>query len=313
VTVDDVLVVGEALVDIVRRLNGDSAEHPGGSPANVALGLARLGRPVRLLTRIGDDARGDALRAHLDSAGVRLEPGSVVRGRTSTATALIDAAGVATYDFALDWDLPATVDVRSVAALHTGSIATFLAPGCDAVVELLERVAGQVTISYDPNARPRLMGGPDAALARVEKIVALSDVVKVSDEDLAWLAPGRDPGDVARSWLDRGPALVVVTRGGTGALGVGRSGQVEVPAPAVEVVDTVGAGDSFMAGLIDHLATAGLLGADRRSALRDAPADAVRAMLEHAVRAAAIACSRAGANPPTRAELDAAARPAYGR
>jgi fructokinase len=301
--VDDVLVVGETLVDIVRRMDGSSAEYPGGSPANVALGLARLGWPARLLTRIGDDERGEAVRSHLEASGVRLEPGSVVAGKTSTATALIDATGVATYDFVLDWDLPGSVNLTSVTALHTGSIAAFLPPGGDAVVQLLDRAASQVTITYDPNPRPRLMGPPAAALARVEKIVALSDVVKVSDEDLAWLTPGQDPAVVAQSWLERGPSLVVVTRGGAGALAATRWGQVAVSAPAVRVVDTVGAGDSFMSGLIDYLATAGLLGADRRAALRDAPPDAVRAMLAHAVRSAAITCSRAGANPPARAEL----------
>jgi fructokinase len=303
--VDDVLVVGEALVDVVRRTDGTTAEHPGGSPANVALGLARLGRPARLLTRIGDDARGTAVRAHLEASGVGLEPGSVVPGPTSTATAVLDPAGVASYDFAIDWDLPGSIDTGSAAALHTGSIAAFLPPGGDRVVALLERVAGRLTISYDPNARPRLMGAPDVALARVEKIVGRSDVVKVSDEDLAWLAPGVDPVVIARSWLDGGPALVVVTRGGAGALAVTRSGLVEVPAPPVVVVDTVGAGDAFMSALIDHLAGAGLLGGERRAALREATPDDVRRMLTHAVRVAAITCARAGANPPTRAELAA--------
>jgi fructokinase len=303
--VDDVLVVGEALVDIVLGRDGARVEHPGGSPANVALGLARLGRPARLLTRIGDDARGLAVRTHLEASGVRLEPGSVVAGPTSTAAATIDDAGIASYEFAIDWALPETVDPRSAVALHTGSIAAFLQPGGDAVVALLERVAGRLTVTYDPNARPRLMGDPAAALARVERIVTLSDVVKVSDEDLEWLTPGRDPVAVAGEWLDRGPALVVVTRGGEGSTAVTRHGRVDVPAPVVTVVDTVGAGDSFMSGLIDHLSQAGLLGADRRAELRDAAPDDVRAMLSHAARIAAITCSRAGANPPTRADLAA--------
>jgi len=300
---DDVLVVGEALVDVVVRPDGGRAEHPGGSPANVALGLARLDRPTRLLTRIGRDARGEAVRSHLEGSGVRLAPGSVVPGPTSTAVATLDAAGAAVYDFTLDWDLPADVDLGDAVALHTGSIAAFLPPGGDAVVRLLERAAGRVTVSYDPNARPRLMGDAGAARRRVERIVALCDVVKVSDEDLAWLAPGADPGDVARAWLALGPALVAVTRGGEGSFAVTAAGRVDVPAPSVTVIDTVGAGDSFTAGLLDHLAGAGLLGAERRGALRQAGPDVVRAMLAHAARIAAITCSRAGANPPTRAEL----------
>jgi fructokinase len=297
--VDEVLVVGEALVDIVRRPDGTSAEHPGGSPANVALGLARLGRPTRLLTRIGDDERGDEVREHLVASGVRLEPGSIIHGPTSTAAATLNAAGAATYEFALDWDLPATVDLGSASALHAGSIAAFLPPGGDAVVALLERAAGTVTVSYDPNARPRLMGDPVQARSRVDRIVASADLVKASDEDLAWLAPGEALEAVATGWLERGPAVVVITCGGGGSFAVTRQGRVDIPAPAVDVVDTVGAGDSFMAALIDHLGTVGLLGAARREALRAASTDVV------AGRVAAITCSRAGANPPTRAELDA--------
>jgi fructokinase len=303
--VDDVLVVGEALVDIVERIDGGRAEHPGGSPANVALGLARLGRSARLLTRIGADPRGLAIRSHLESSGVSLLPGSVTDAVTSTATARIDEAGVASYVFDLDWDVPVDVDLGNYRALHTGSIAAFLPPGGDAVVRLVEQAAGRVTVSYDPNARPRLMGDPGEARTRVERIVALADVVKVSDEDLGWLAPGEDAIQVAAGWLATGPAVVVVTLGGSGSVGLVRSGRVDVPAPAVEVVDTVGAGDSFMSGLLDHLAGAGLLGADRRQALRQLGTAEVEAMLSHAARIAAITCSRAGANPPTRADLDA--------
>jgi fructokinase len=302
--VDDVLVVGEALVDIVHRTDGSHAEHPGGSPANVALGLARLGRTARLLTRIGDDERGATVRAHLEASGVLLEPGSIVAGRTSTAAATVDAAGVASYEFLIDWDLPADVHLGTATALHTGSIAAFLQPGGDAVVRLVESAAGRVTVSYDPNARPRLMGDPAAARIRVERIVASSDVVKVSDEDLAWLTPGADPADVAAEWLTLGPALVVVTRGGEGATALNRAGRIDVPAAPVQVVDTVGAGDSFMSGLLDHLAGAGLLGAAHRDDLRTAGTDLLEDLLRHASRISAITCSRAGANPPTRAELE---------
>jgi fructokinase len=308
--VNDVLVVGEALVDIVERADGLLAEHPGGSPANVALGLARLGRSARLLTRIGADRRGLAIRGHLESSGVTLMPGSVTDAVTSTATALIDEQGVASYVFDLDWDLPVDVELGAYRALHTGSIAAFLPPGGDAVVQLVEQATGKVTVSYDPNARPRLMGAPDAARARVERLVALSDVVKVSDEDLAWLAPGEDVVKVAGQWLASGPAIVVVTLGGAGSIGLVAAGRVDVPAPAIDVVDTVGAGDSFMSGLLDHLAGAGLLGAHRRQALRALSTTDTEAMLQHAARIAAITCSRAGANPPTRSELEAWAPPA---
>jgi fructokinase len=302
---DDVLVVGEALVDVVRRPGAPVQEHPGGSPANVALGLARLGRRVDLLTRIGDDERGRAVRAHLESSGVRLVPGSVTGERTSTAAASLDAAGAASYDFDLDWRLPAEPPSDVAACVHTGSIAAFLPPGGDAVLALIEKYTGRSTISYDPNARPRLMGDPVTARLRVETFVAHADVVKVSDEDLAWLTPGDEPVDVATRWLASGPAVVVVTLGGEGAVAVGRAGVVRVPAPQISVVDTVGAGDSFMAGLLDHLATLDLLGPDRLADLRDLDTAELTRMLTHAARIAAITCTRAGANPPTRADLDA--------
>ena len=234
---DDVLVVGEALVDIVLRGAAPGAEHPGGSPANVALGLGRLGRRVSLLSRLGDDERGERVRAHLAASGVRLADGTLAPGRTSTATARLDERGAASYEFELDWRLPDAVELPPARALHTGSIAAFLAPGGDAVLELVRRAEAEgLTVSYDPNARPVLMGAAGPARERVEQFVATADVVKVSDEDLAWLALG--------------PALVVVTRGGEGASGVCAAGEVEVPAPPVDVVDTVGAGDAFMSATL---------------------------------------------------------------
>ena len=302
---DDVLVVGEALVDIVRHPGGGTTEHPGGSPANVALGLGRLGRRVSLLSRIGDDARGEGVRAHLAASGVSLVPGTIARAPTSTATAVLDDHGVASYEFVLDWMLPAT-EVPEAKALHTGSIAAFLPPGGDAVLDLVRRTTGRSTVSYDPNARPSLMGEASVALRRVETFVSAADVVKVSDQDLAWLHPGVDLLDVAHAWLALGPALVVVTRGPGGAIGVCADGVVDLPAPPVAVADTVGAGDAFTSGLLDALAAADLLGADRAPALRAIARDVLASAVRHATRVAAVNCSRPGADPPTRAELEAA-------
>jgi fructokinase len=307
--VDDVLVIGEALVDIVSTKTatgkGLGVEHPGGSPANVALGLSRLGRQTSLLTRIGDDERGQAILDHLHSSGVRVVEGSVTEAPTSSATAVVDENGIASYHFALFWSIPEDVDVTRAPALHTGSIAAFLTPGGDAVLDVVERSAGRVLISYDPNARPQLMGEPTAARERVERIVAASDVVKVSDEDVAWLAPGEDPVDVIRAWQTSGPAVVVLTRGWAGATGVVAGRAVDVPAPPIEVVDTVGAGDAFMSGLLDAIAEAGLLTADGVPELRELPTDALAGMLGHAVRVAAYTCTQAGAQPPTKEQLGA--------
>jgi len=242
---------------------------------------------------------------HLQGSGVGLVEGSVTEAPTSSATAVVDEDGIASYHFALFWDIPRDVDLGAARALHTGSIAAFLAPGGDAVLDVVERAAGRCLVSYDPNARPQLMGDPQAARARVERIVAAADVVKVSDEDVAWLAPGEDPVAVVRAWQASGPAVVVLTRGGDGATGVVGGRAVDVPAPPVTVVDTVGAGDAFMSGLLDAIADAGLLSAAGVTQLRDLPGDALATMLGHAVRVAAYTCTQAGAQPPTKEQLGA--------
>ncbi|WP_432543635.1 carbohydrate kinase family protein [Kineococcus sp. SYSU DK002] len=299
------VVVGEALVDVVHRAgSGPAAEHPGGSPLNVAYGLGRLGHDVALLTRLGDDARGRLLREHLDAGGVRLPPGAVDGDPTSVARAEIDAEGKASYEFDLVWRLPDVELPEDVALVHTGSIGAAVDPGARAALELLRSVRGRATTSYDPNVRPAFFASPAAALARVEEFVAASDVVKASDEDLAWLLPGQDVDAVARRWQALGPALVVVTRGGEGAVAVSGAGTLQVPAPRVDVVDTVGAGDAFMSGLLHALAEHDLLGGAALPRLRHLGLRTLEAVVGTAIRSASITCSRAGANPPTRAELD---------
>lgn len=303
-TSNHALIVGEALVDVVVAPDGTSSTHPGGSPANVALGLGRLGRDVELLTALGDDAHGQLVRAHLEASRVQLAGGTPAT-KTSVATAHVDAQGIATYDFDLAWALPADAVTRPAPlAVHTGSIAAVLEPGGTEVEALLRKARASSTLTYDPNARPTLMGQPRAALARIEAFVELADVVKVSDEDLEWLMPGVDPIDAARQWASADTALVVVTRGGEGSVAVASGAVIEVPSVRVDVADTVGAGDSYMAGLIDGLWTAGLLGAGRREALATAPASVISQILERCARIAAITVSRAGANPPSAAELE---------
>lgn len=300
------LVVGEALVDVVLRPGADPAEHPGGSPANVAIGLGRLGRRVDLLTWLADDAHGDLVREHLAGSDVHVLAGDRGPERTPVARAHLDAEGAATYEFDLTWDLPDRWDEGEDApvVVHTGSIATVIAPGGEAVARLLADRRDGSTITYDPNLRPALMGSPEETLPVVERLVALADVVKVSDEDLAWLHPGVAPAEIARDWLGRGPALVVVTLGGEGALAITAAGdEVLVEAPRVQVADTVGAGDSFMGALIDGLWSADLLGADQREALRAIDRPTVERVLVRCARVAAITVSRPGANPPTSADL----------
>ncbi|MFB7421739.1 carbohydrate kinase [Streptomyces hydrogenans] len=296
------LVIGECVADIVRGPGAADVVHPGGSPANVAYGLARLGRPATLLTQLADDPSGRLIATHLTGAGVRLAIGGVP-ARTPSAVVTLDGRGQAAYAFDIAWTLtaeepPATPEpVRHV---HLGSIAAVTEPGAATVLALTGRLRPAATVSYDPNVRPALMGEHGPAVARVERCVALADLVKASDEDLAWLYPGEPVEAVAARWLALGPAVVLVTRGGDGALAVTREHTVAAGAPAVAVVDTVGAGDSFMSAVLDALA-----GRDR-AALAALGADALAGLLARAAAAAAVTVSRAGARPPDRAELDAA-------
>jgi len=300
------LVVGEALVDVVVHPEGGRSEHPGGSPANVALGLARLHRPVGLLTWLGADQLGGRVRAHLSTDGVRILDGDRVATHTATALARLDAAGVAEYVFDLEWDLPNrwSGDDQAPLVMHSGSIAATLQPGADSVAALARRLRSTSTITYDPNVRPQIMGSPGLVRGPIERFVALADVVKVSDEDLAWLYPTESVADVAARWAVAGPAIVVVTQGGDGARALTSLGiDLQVPAVAVDVVDTVGAGDSFMAGLIDGLWSAHLLGAEQREVLRAVDGPTLEQVLRRCVQIGAITVSRAGANPPFLEEL----------
>lgn len=299
-----VLVVGETLIDIVETEAADAAsaappgearEFIGGSPANVAMGLARLGHPTRLLTRIGRDARGERIAAHLAAERVGLLEESVTSAPTSTARAIIGADGAADYRFDIDWRvsemLPAPVDL-----VHAGSIALFLEPGGSSVLRLLGGLGGSALVTLDPNIRPSLLPSRRTALLRFEAAARTADLVKLSDEDAAWLYPALSPEAAARRILDLGPRIVAVTLGGRGALAVHRTGVTRVPARAVEVVDTISAGDSFMASLASSLLELGV----------EEAATALPDVLDRAARAAAIAVSVAGANPPRREQLDAA-------
>jgi fructokinase len=304
-------VIGEGLVDVVQRASGIEA-HVGGSPLNVAVGLARLDHPVQFIGRYGRDNYGDALAAHLRASSVML-PQVPDELPTSMATALIDDDGAATYTFDLAWELPHLADrlafvLQGTTLLHTGSIATMLAPGATAVLAAVEYAHPSATISFDPNCRPSIITDADYARRQAEKFAFLADVVKASDEDLAWLYPRVDPLDSARRWLalggSQGPAMVVVTRGAAGPWGIAAAGETECPAPEVEVADTVGAGDSFMAALLSGIVDRGLDGAQNRKDLRELPVEGLTELLAHAARAAAVTVSRPGANPPTRAELN---------
>jgi fructokinase len=299
----DILVVGEALVDLVHRADGSVDERPGGSPANVALTLGRLDRSPRLLTAIGDDAHGRLVRAWLAESAVILE--GVASARTSLASAHLDEQGSARYDFAITWEID-TARTRRADALHVGSIAAVLDPGAHAVADLVDTHHRRALVSYDPNVRAGLIDDEDAVRSLVATLRTQADVVKASDDDIAWLHPGEDVVSVARRWAAEGPALVVVTLGARGAIAVVRGEVLRVPGVPVELVDTVGAGDTFMGTLIDGLLQAGAYGAEARRVLADLSTARIDSILRRSAAAAAVTVSRPGADPPRLAELDQA-------
>jgi fructokinase len=313
-----ITVIGESLVDIISdphreapaqgsSTQGTSTQaHPGGSPLNVAVGAARLGLATTLVTHYAADPFGDMIESHLNTNGV-----TAVRGGTaptSTATATLDPDGGATYAFDISWDingaaLPALEAVQDSEHVHAGSIAAVLAPGDQATLALLAAAAKHASISYDPNCRPGISPDVAAARAQAERFVAASDIVKASDEDLGWLYPDRTPEETLSAWLELGPAVVAMTRGAAGPVILSRRGRVELAAEAITVADTVGAGDSFMAALISGLDQLSALGAAGRPRLQALTVEDLRALAAYANRAAAITCSRPGANPPRTAEL----------
>lgn len=295
-----VTVVGEALIDIVCRADGTAEETPGGSPANVAITLGRLGTTPRLLTSFAGDDRGQRILRWLDDSGVDVVVSPAAR--TSTARARLDASGSADYEFDIDWSL-GDVAPPPAGIVHTGSIAAYLGPGCTDVRRLIRGARDASLISFDPNIRPALIDAPDLVRRRIEEFVLLADVVKASDEDVRWLHPERDIEDVARTWAQSGPALVVITRGAGGSFAVTGAGLQRADAPKVEVRDTVGAGDTFMGALIDGLLRSGFSGAAERQRLREIEAGAVQSLLTFAASCAAITVSRPGADPPRRSEI----------
>ena len=313
-----VAIAGEALVDLVPApISGYYEFAPGGSPANVAVGLSRLGIPTRMLARIADDPLGRRLRAHLSKNGVGLDHVVTATEQTSMAMVMVGPDGGPTYDFRVvgtaDWqwtaaELADALDPGPggpVLALHSGSLALTTPPGDAALRALMARAAQTATVSYDPNCRPGLMGKPADVLAGVHEMVSVADVVKVSLEDLGWLMPGFTAEEVLEDWLGRGPALVVVTLGGDGVTAGTSTGlRTRRPGVPVTVIDTVGAGDTFSGALLAGLHRRKLLGAASRPTLHAISHSTMDAVLDESMLAAAITCSRRGADPPTAEDLE---------
>jgi len=285
------LVVGESLIDIVHASDGTTGEYAGGSAANVAVALSRLGRDVRFVTAWADDDRGGVLAAHLARDGVELASDPVLLNRTATAAATIGADGAASYVFDLEWRI-GDVAVGEPVVVHVCSLGAVLDPGAEQVLDLVKGFQGRAMISYDINARPAITGTGRELVAKVERMVAVTDLVKASDEDLESLYPDHSLAEAAAHLRALGPTAVVVTRGGDGATWFGDT-IVEVASQPVEVADTIGAGDTFGAAMIDAVWDRGL----------DLTPDEIAEVLAHAARAAAVTVSRPGANPPYVSEV----------
>lgn len=287
-----ILVVGEALVDIV-----DGDHHAGGSPFNVAVGLARLECETVLATQIGNDSFGRLLQQHLAESGAHLALLDPVPARTSTATATIAHDGSASYAFDLTWNPEVMPDPAAFEAVHIGSLGAALMPGAHRVADLVATAdAMGLAVSYDPNVR--LAVEPDPAFWRevYDAVAPHARIIKMSDEDAATLFPDEAPEDVARRLAGDGK-LVAITLGRSGAVVAGGTEVGGADAPAISVSDTIGAGDSFMAAMLSWSAAYVWPAGEQLdvSELTD--------LAEFCVAAAAITCSRPGADPPRLSEL----------
>jgi fructokinase len=308
-----VTVIGEAIVDLIPAGPPRTFQAvPGGSPYNVAIGLARLGHHATLMARLADTAFGRILRDHAEAEGVDLHAAPSAAEPATLAVVSLDAQARASYDFYLtgtaDWQWTAGETGRAPAdnaILHFGSIASWTSPGDAEIGNLARRLRerGDVLISYDPNVRPGLLADPGHGREVAERAIGLAHLAKASSDDIAWLYPDLSPADVARRWLELGATVVVITSSADGAYAYTAQGSpVRRPALDVTVVDTVGAGDSFTAGLIGSLLSRGQ---HAPADLARWPADQLAGALDDAILVASLNCERRGNDPPTAADVAA--------
>ena len=295
-------VCGEVLIDLIPGADGVRIPHVGGGPANTAKALARLGHDVQFIDGISTDEYGVAARKELLDDEVKLDLALTSDKPTCLAIISLDANGGASYEFKIDGTATFDFDLKWLPdpsrykpqVLHIGTLVTVIQPGADVLYDWAMQVAEFAPIVFDPNIRPSVMGDHDLYEAAVEKWAALSSVIKVSDDDMAWLYPGQKYEDVAKRWLNDGAALVVVTRGSNGIIGFTADGAVEVDGAKITVADTVGAGDTVGAIIVEAMVEKGILALT---------GDVLKATLHRAAVAAGITCSRKGAQPPYKHEL----------
>ena len=306
-----IAVCGEALIDFTpSEIGGERAymPRPGGSPCNVAVGLARLGVPAAFIGRLSTDHFGETLRAHLTHSGVDLR--WLSRGGEPTTLAFVIPLADGAHDFAFygvdtaDQNLALSDLPRAfpddVSALHFGSYSLMLGESAHACETLMRRERRRRFISLDPNVRPTLFPNRAAYRRRIEALLEFAALVKVSAEDMRWLYPNEPPSDVAYRWLDSSPALVVLTLGADGAIGITPKHRIHSPAVPVSVADAVGAGDAFTAALLSHLYNGGYLSL---TAIPTLTHHALAMALAHANLHAAIACARQGATAGSETAL----------
>ena len=290
-----VWVAGEALIDLIPNSMGKQIAKVGGGPANTSKAIARLGYEISFIGGFSSDAYGQLIEEELKSSGVDLNLSYRGDKPTALATATLDDKGAAIYEFELEgtatfafqatWLPRGDVDV-----IHIGSVSTMLEPGAS---ELLKWVSSHsAPIVFDPNVRPSIQGNRDRYRASVERWIDVASIVKLSEDDLDWLYGDES---VVKTWFLRGVSLVVITRGDKGLSALGGDFRVDVPAVSVEVVDTIGAGDTIGAVLVEGILEYGISGLSGEKLFK---------VLERAARASAITCSRAGANPPWKSELE---------
>ncbi len=290
------------LIDLIPGADGVRVAHVGGGPANTAKALARLGHDVQFIDGISTDEYGVAARKELLDDEVKLDLALTSDKPTCLAIVSLDANGGASYEFKIDGTATFDFDLKWLPdpsrykpqVLHIGTLVTVIQPGADVLYDWAMQVAEFAPIVFDPNIRPSVMGDHDLYEAAVEKWAALASVIKVSDDDMAWLYPGQKYEDVAQRWINDGAALVVVTRGSQGIIGITVDGAVEVDGAKITVEDTVGAGDTVGAIIVEAMIEKGILALT---------GDVLKAVLHRAAVAAGITCSRKGAQPPYEHEL----------
>ena len=297
-----VWVAGEVLIDLIPE-GADRKPVVGGGPANTAKALSRLGIDSQFIDGISSDPYGQMAKDELEDSGVKLDYVKYSDKPTCLAIVSISESGSATYEFVIentatfdftsDW-LP-KLKTETPSLLHIGTLATTIEPGASALFEWAQSVAKVAPIVFDPNIRPAVISDREQYVAQVERWVAISSAVKVSDDDINWLYPSLEIDQVVNNWLKKGPSLIVVTYGDKGLTGYQKSEMVSVDAVKVKVADTVGAGDTVGAVLVEAIVKDGL---DSLNGVR------LETILKRAAKAASITVSRVGANPPTSEELE---------